>query len=562
MSQAHIDLSPPPPLPAGGLRVIPLGGLGAIGRNMTVFEYDGQLLVVDCGVLFPDVEQPGVDLILPDFGPIRDRLGDVQAIVLTHGHEDHIGAVPYLLAHKPDIPLVGSQFTLALVEAKLAERRLTPYTLTVKEGQREQLGAFGCEFFAVNHSIPDSLAVAIRTGAGLVLHTGDFKLDQLPLDRRITDLAGFARLGHEGVDLLLSDSTNAESPGFVTLEREIGPVLDAIFAKAGGRIIVASFASHVHRVQQVLDSAHEHGRKVALVGRSMVRNMGIARDLGLLRIPGDLVISLDTATELPADRILLMCTGSQGEPMSALGRMATGDHRHIAVEPGDTVVMASSLVPGNETAVYRVINQLARGGATVIHKDVAKVHVSGHAPAGELLYLLNLVHPANLMPVHGEWRHLRAHAQLGVEAGLTPDRIALCEDGDVVDLVDGRATVVGHVKSRYVYVDGITVGDVGETLLTERRILGDGGFIAATVVVDSVTGKVVGGPTVSAKGFSEDPEVFDAVLPLITEALDRAAADDITDPHQLQQVVRRTVGKWVNETYRRRPMIVPTVVEV
>jgi ribonuclease J len=562
MSQAHIDLSPPPPLPAGGLRVIPLGGLGAIGRNMTVFEYDGQLLIVDCGVLFPDVEQPGVDLILPDFGPILDRLGDVQAIVLTHGHEDHIGAVPYLLAHKPDIPLVGSQFTLALVEAKLAERRLTPYTLTVKEGQREQLGAFGCEFFAVNHSIPDSLAVAIRTGAGLVLHTGDFKLDQLPLDRRITDLAGFARLGHEGVDLLLSDSTNAESPGFVTLEREIGPVLDAIFAKAGGRIIVASFASHVHRVQQVLDSAHEHGRKVALVGRSMVRNMGIARDLGLLRIPGDLVISLDTATELPADRILLMCTGSQGEPMSALGRMATGDHRHIAVEPGDTVVMASSLVPGNETAVYRVINQLARGGATVIHKDVAKVHVSGHAPAGELLYLLNLVHPANLMPVHGEWRHLRAHAQLGVEAGLTPDRIALCEDGDVVDLVDGRATVVGHVKSRYVYVDGITVGDVGETLLTERRILGDGGFIAATVVVDSVTGKVVGGPTVSAKGFSEDPEVFDAVLPLITEALDRAAADDITDPHQLQQVVRRTVGKWVNETYRRRPMIVPTVVEV
>jgi ribonuclease J len=562
MSGSRPELGPPPPLPEGGLRVIPLGGLGAIGRNMTVFEHAGKLLVVDCGVLFPDVEQPGVDLILPDFAPILDRLDDVQAIVLTHGHEDHIGAVPYLLAHKPDIPVVGSQFTLALVEAKLAERRLTPYSLTVAEGQREHLGPFDCEFFAVNHSIPDALAVAIRTEAGLVLHTGDFKLDQLPLDRRVTDLAGFARLGDQGVDLLLSDSTNAETPGFVTSEREIGPVLDAIFAKAGGRIIVASFASHVHRVQQVFDSAQEHGRKVALVGRSMVRNMGIARDLGLLRIPGDLVVTLDMATELPADRLVLMCTGSQGEPMSALGRMATGDHRHITVEPGDTVVLASSLVPGNETAVYRVINKLARAGATVIHKDVAKVHVSGHAPAGELLYVLNMVRPANLLPVHGEWRHLRAHAQLGVEAGLEPDNIVLCEDGDVVDLVDGRAGVVGHVKSRYVYVDGLAVGDVGESLLTERRILGDGGFISATVVVDSVTGKVVGGPTVSAKGFSEDPEVFEAVLPLITEALDRAAEDGVTDPHQLQQVVRRTVGRWVNEAYRRRPMIVPTVLEV
>jgi ribonuclease J len=562
MSQPHPELGAPPPLPGGGLRVTPLGGLGAIGRNMTVFEYGGKLLVVDCGVLFPDVEQPGVDLILPDFGSILDRLDDVAAIVLTHGHEDHIGAVPYLLAHKPDLPVVGSQFTLALVEAKLAERRLTPYTLTVREGQRERLGPFECEFFAVNHSIPDALAVAIRTGAGLVLHTGDFKLDQLPLDRRVTDLAGFARLGDEGVDLLLSDSTNAETPGFVTSEREIGPVLDAIFAKAGGRIIVASFASHVHRVQQVFDSAHEHGRKVALVGRSMVRNMGIARDLGLLRIPGDLVVTLDSATDLPSDRIVLMCTGSQGEPMSALGRMATGDHRHITVAPGDTVVLASSLVPGNETAVYRVINRLARAGATVIHKDVAKVHVSGHAPAGELLYVLNMVRPANLMPVHGEWRHLRAHAQLGVEAGLEPDRIVLCEDGDVVDLVDGRASVVGHHRSRYIYVDGLAVGDVGESLLTERRILSDGGFISATVVVDSVTGKVVGGPTVSAKGFSEDPEVFEAVLPLITEALDRAAEDGVADPHQLQQVVRRTVGRWVNETYRRRPMIVPTVVEV
>ncbi len=558
----HPDLDPPGPAPAGSLRITPLGGLGAIGRNMTVFEYDGKLLIVDCGVLFPDVDQPGVDLILPDFTSILGRLDDVQAIVLTHGHEDHIGAIPYLLAHKPDIPLVGSQFTLALVEAKLAERRIEPYTLTVREGGTEAFGPFSCEFLAVNHSIPDALAVAIRTGAGLVVHTGDFKMDQLPVDGRLTDLAGFARLAHDGVDLLMSDSTNAEIPGFVTPEREIGPVLDDIFRAAKGRIIVASFASHVHRVQQVLDAARGHGRKVAFIGRSMVRNMGIARDLGLLRIPGELVVPIDEATTLAADQIVFMSTGSQGEPMSALGRMATGDHRHLTVVPGDTVVLASSLVPGNETAVYRVINQLSRQGAFVIHKDVAKVHVSGHSPAGELLTLLNLVRPGNFMPIHGEWRHLRAHARLAVESGVPPKNVVLAEDGDVIELVDGHARLVGHVKSRYVYVDGLAVGDVGESLLTERRILGDGGFIATTVVVDSVTGKVVGGPTVSAKGFSEDPAVFDPVLPLITEALNRAAADGISDPHQLQQIVRRAVGRWVNDSYRRRPMIVPTVVEV
>jgi ribonuclease J len=562
MTVAHVELDPPPPPGPTTLRVTPLGGLGAIGRNMTLLEFDGKLLVIDCGVLFPDVEQPGVDLILPDFSSLLDRLDRVQAIVLTHGHEDHIGAVPYLLAHKPDIPLVGSKFTLALVEAKLAERRIEPYSLTVREGQTERLGPFECEFFAVNHSIPDALAVAVTTAAGTLLHTGDFKMDQLPLDGRITDLAGFARIGAAGVDLLLSDSTNAEIPGFVTPEREIGPVLERIFGRATGRLIVASFASHVHRVQQVFDAAHTHGRKVALIGRSMVRNMGIARDLGLLRIPQGLVVPIDEAMGLPPDRVVLMSTGSQGEPMSALGRMANGDHRHIVIGEGDTIVLASSLVPGNETAVYRVINQLSRAGAIVVHKDVAKVHVSGHAPAGELLYLLNVVKPRNFIPVHGEWRHLRAHAQLAREAGVPDERVVLCEDGDVVDLVDGEARLVGHIRSRYVYVDGLAIGDVGESLLTERRILGDGGFIAATVVIDSVTGKVVAGPTVSAKGFSDDPAVFNAVLPLVTDALNRAAAEGITDPHQLQQIVRRTIGRWVNDAYRRRPMIVPTVVEV
>ncbi|WP_163507713.1 ribonuclease J [Fodinicola acaciae] len=555
-------LGPPPELPAGALRVIPLGGLGAIGRNMTVFEYGGRLLIVDCGVLFPEADQPGVDLILPDFSAIEHRLDDVEAVVLTHGHEDHIGGVPYLLRLKPDIPLIGSRFTLALVEGKLREHRIQPYSMTVKEGDTEQLGDFACEFFAVNHSIPDALAVAIRTPAGVALHTGDFKMDQLPLDGRLTDIGGFARLGAEGVDLLLSDSTNAEVPGFVTPERQIGPVLDDVFRQARGRIVVASFASHVHRVQQVLDTAAAHGRRVAFVGRSMVRNMGSARDLGLLRIPENLMVPLDEATTLPANQVVFMSTGSQGEPMSALGRMASGDHRHVTIQPDDTVVLASSLVPGNETAVYRVINGLSRLGATVIHKEVAMVHVSGHAPAGELLYLLNVTRPSNVMPVHGEWRHLRAHARLAELSGVPAENVVLAEDGDVVDLVDGVARLVGHVDNEYVYVDGLHVGDVGESSLTERRILGDEGFIAVTVVVDSVTGKVVGGPFVNGRGFSDDPAAFEPVLLLITEALDRAAQDEVSDPHQLQQIVRRTAGKWVSDTYRRRPMIIPTILEV
>jgi ribonuclease J len=556
------DLGVPPELPDGGLRVIPMGGLGAIGRNMTLFEYDGRLLIVDCGVLFPDVEQPGVDLILPDFTMLLDRLDDIEAVVITHGHEDHIGGIPFLLEHKNDIPIVGSKFSVALVEAKLRERRIKPVSVVVAENETLDMGPFTCEFLAVNHSIPDALAVAVRTGAGLVLHTGDFKMDQLPLDGRITDLAGFARLGEQGVDLLLSDSTNAEIPGFVTSERAIGPVLDKLFEDVRGRIIVASFASHVHRVQQVMDAAHLHGRRVAFVGRSMVRNMAIARDLNLLKVPEGLLVSMDEAVRLPGDEIVFMSTGSQGEPMSALGRMASGDHRHIAVEPGDTVILASSLVPGNETAVYGVINRLARTGATVIHKDVAKVHVSGHAPAGELLYVLNVVKPSNMLPVHGEARHLQAHARLAVQSGVPEGQVIVAENGDVIDLVDGLATLVGHIPNKLVYVDGLSVGDVAEPVLNERRILGDGGFVAATVVIDSENGKVVGGPTVSAKGFSNDPKAFDGVLPLISDAMERAAADGVSDPHQLQQIMRRTVGKWVNDTYRRRPMIVPHVLEV
>jgi len=561
MSHPHPGLSYPPQLDPSALRIVALGGLGEVGRNMTVFEFGGRLLIVDCGVLFPEDAQPGVDLILPDFTSIRDRLDDVEAIVLTHGHEDHIGAVPYLLREKSDIPLIGSRLTLALLEAKLREHRIKAYTLEVKEGVKERFGPFECEFLAVNHSIPDALAVAITTPAGVVLHTGDFKMDQMPLDGRLTDLNGFARLGDQGVDLILVDSTNAEVPGFVTSERDLIPALERAFDQAPRRIIVASFASHVHRIQQILDIAHAHGRKAAFVGRSMVRNMGVARDLGYLTIPEGLIVDMAELENLPDDQVVLVCTGSQGEPMAALSRMANRDHQ-IRIGEGDTVILASSLIPGNENAVSRVINGLTRWGATIIHKGNALVHVSGHAAAGELAYVYNIVKPRNVMPVHGEWRHLRANAEIAVRTGVPRDQVVLADDGVVVDLLDGRASIVGVVPCGYVYVDGSSVGDVSETLLKDRRILRDEGFITVIVVVDSDSGKVVSGPEIHARGFSADDSIFEAALPRITEALEKSLADGIGDVHQLQQVVRRSMGKWVNEAHRRRPMIVPVVLEV
>jgi ribonuclease J len=562
MSHPHPELGPPPELPATGLRVIPLGGLGEVGRNMALLEQAGRLLVIDCGVLFPEDHHPGVDLILPDFEPIRDRLGDIEAVVLTHGHEDHIGAVPYLLRERGDLPLVGSRLTLALLDAKLREHRLNEAPRNVvSEGDVLTFGPFELEFVAVNHSIPDSLAVMVRTRAGTILHTGDFKMDQLPLDGRITDLRAFARMGESGVDLFMVDSTNAEVPGFTTSEREITPVLDRVFANNDQRIIVACFASHIHRVQQVMDTAVQHGRKVAYVGRSMLRNMAVARELGYLDVPPNTLVDMKEIGRFRPDEVVIISTGSQGEPLSALARIAQRNHDKVSIEPGDTVVLASSLIPGNENAVYRVINGLTRCGANVVHKGNSLVHVSGHASAGELLYCYNIVRPRNVLPVHGEYRHMIANAELACQTGVPPDRVVVAEDGVVVDLVDGVARISGKVDCGYVFVDGSTVGDITESSLKDRRILGEEGFISVIVVVDSVTGKLVSGPEIHARGFAEDDSVFEEVRPQIEQAVNQAVSEGVDDPYQLQQTIRRRIGRWVNSKHRRRPMIIPVVVE-
>ena len=554
------ELRTPPPLQPGTLRVTPLGGLGDVGRNSASFEIDGEMVLVDCGVLFPEDRHPGVDLILPALDLLSDRLDEIRALVLTHGHEDHIGAVPYLLKQRADIPVYGSKLTLALVASKLKEHRIRGYRLIeVKEGEQHRVGNFELEFFAVNHSIPDGLAVALRTSAGTVLHTGDFKMDQLPLDGRITDLRGFARLADEGVDLFMPDSTNAETPGFTPLEKDIEPSIARVFDQADRKLIVACFASHVHRVQQVLNLAVKHGRKVAYVGRSMVRNMATARDLGYLHVPANVLIEMKDIEKYRDDEVVIISTGSQGEPLAALSRIANREHPVIELGPGDIVLLASSLIPGNENSVYRVINGLTKLGAQVVHKGNAFVHVSGHASAGELLYCYNILKPRNVMPVHGEIRHLIANAKLAISTGVPAENAVVCEDGDVVDLVDGRARKVGRVDASYIFVDGSIVGDITESI-SDRLILGEEGFISVVAVVNLHTRSVIGALDINARGFAEDPSVFDAVREQILADLQQALDDGVDDVYRLQQVIRRTIGAWVSRRLRRRPMIVPVVV--
>ncbi len=554
-----IPLSDPPTLAPDTVRIIPLGGLGDVGRNMAAFEINGEILLIDAGVLFPEEEHPGVDLILPGFDAITDRFDDVVGLVLTHGHEDHIGAVPYLLKTRPDIPVYGSRLTLAFVQGKLREHRINaPELIEVGEGQRLKIGQeFDAEFVAVNHSIPDSLAVFLRTSGGTILHTGDFKMDQLPLDHRLTDLRAFARFGEEGVDLFMVDSTNAEVPGFTTGELDVEPALRRVFDKAQGKIVVACFASHVHRVQQVMRQAESHGRSVVYVGRSMVRNMGIARDLGFLRVPAGTLADLSDIDDIPESRLVIVCTGSQGEPLSALARMASQSHPTIKIGPSDTILLASSLIPGNENAVYRVINGLVKLGAAVVHKGNALVHVSGHASSGELLYCYNLIQPRSVLPVHGEPRHLIANGALARATGV--ENVLPVSDGTVIDLRDHVARVTGRVDASYILVDGTSVGSVSEESLADRRILGSEGFITIIAVINADAAKVVS-VEIQARGFLDSDEIFAEVKPQILANLESALAEKVTDTYLLQQVIRRTIGRWVATTLRSRPMIQPVVV--
>ena len=552
----------PPKYRKGSMRIVPLGGLGEIGRNMNVIEYNGHILLIDCGVLFPEEEQPGVDLILPDFNYIKDRLDKVDALVLTHGHEDHIGGVPYLLKMRPDIPLIGSKLTLGFVEAKCREHRIEPVMTQVEGRDKLKVGPFNLEFVSVTHSIPDALAVCVRTPAGSLIDTGDIKLDQLPLDHRVTDLVEFGKLGEQGIDLLMMDSTNAEVPGFVKPETSIGPALDQVFATATRKIIVASFSSHVHRVQQVVDAAHKYGRKVVFVGRSMVRNMAIAADLGYLHLPEDTVIDVKKAKDYPDNKLVYMCTGSQGEPMAALGRIADGNHRDITINEFDTVILASSLIPGNEHGVYKVINTLVQLGARVVNRDNAAVHVSGHCNEGELLYMYNIVKPRNAMPIHGENRHLVANGLIAVKTGIEPENVVLAEDGDVVDLYHGKAAIVGSVPCGYIYVDGDSVGELTDEELEKRRILGTEGFVSCFAVVDTDAAEVVSGPKVYLNAVAEDESEFEKVRHQIVEQLRDAMMTGTKDTHKLQQIMRRTLGGWVSRELKRKPMIVPVVADV
>jgi ribonuclease J len=553
-----------PPAAPGAVRIAFLGGLGEIGRNCAVVELDGARLLVDCGLAFPDADQPGVDIILPDFAWLAEEPERVVGVVLTHAHEDHMGALPYFLRDF-DVPVYGTRLSLSMLAAKLEEHELAPSLVEIAPGERTTLGPFDLELFAMSHSIPDGVAVALRTPAGTIVHTGDFKMDLTPIDGRPTDLGGLARLAAGGIDLLLSDSTNADQPGFIPSEVEVGRALEDIFGAARRRIVVACFASHVHRVQQIFDAAARLGRQVALVGRSMVRNMRVAMDLGYLRAPPGLLVPVEDLNRLDPAATVVLSTGSQGEPYSALTLMAGRDHKWVRIEPGDTVVLSSSLIPGNEAAVYRTINDLARLGADVYHKGNARVHVSGHAAQGELTLLLTTLRPRNFLPVHGEYRHLAQHARLAEAVGVPRERILVCEDGDVIELAGGVASRVGEVRAGMVFVDGLGVGDVGDAVLRDRRKLGGEGFVHVLVTIESQTGKVLAGPDIVTRGFVYEPESGDLIEEAkarVLDALERCASDGVTDPMILKQHMRSTASALFKERTQRRPVIIPTVMEV
>ena len=549
------------------LRVIPLGGLDGIGKNMTVLELGNDMIVIDAGLMFPDEDHPGIDLILPDYSYILQRKEKLRGIIITHGHEDHTGALPYLLKDLgAPVPVLGTRLTLGIVAGKLEEHRIKkPKLREIKAGSHLNLGMFSLDFFAVNHSIPDGVAVYVRTPVGTVLHTGDFKLDQTPIDGRFTDFAGFARAAKQGVTLMLSDSTGAENSGHTPSEAEVGVELRRIFAAAEQRIIVASFASHVHRVQQVCDAAVANGRKVVVTGRSMINITKIARDLGYLHIDDDDIVDAYAMGNMPADKVVVLCTGSQGEPLSALARIANGDHKTVQIQEGDTVVISASPVPGNEKAVSRVMNRLYRAGAHVVHKGMARIHVSGHGSAEELKLMLNLVSPDNFVPVHGEMRHLHAHAELAKAVGIPEQNVFILDNGDCLEIDEAGVHRGQRVNSGVIYVDGLAVGDLGQVVLRDRQALSSDGFALIVVAVDSHTGAIVGDPEFVTRGLVLGPDTTEAlkgVRTRIEKVLKKTSGEGATDEAVIKKALHDAVSQYIWETARRRPMIIPVVMEV
>lgn len=549
------------------LRVIPLGGLGAIGRNMTVVEYDDAMIIIDAGLMFPDEEMLGIDLVLPDFQYVLEQRDKALAVVLTHGHEDHVGALPYLLRQLPDLPVYGTRLTLGLVNGKLGEHGLQGRVVTheVEAGERLTLGPFVVEFLQVCHSIPDGVALAIHTPLGVVVHSGDFKLDQTPVDCRVTALHRFGELGQEGVLVLLSDSTNADTPGFTEPERMVGRSLESIFAQAPGRIIVASFASHIHRIQQVFDTAAQFGRSVAVVGRSMTKNINIASNLGYLDIPAGTLIRPSDIVEIPADRLAIISTGSQGEPMSALARMAARDHHLLHITPGDTVVISARPVPGNERSVSRTINRLFAAGAEVVYGPAAQVHVSGHAAAEELKMLLNLVRPRYFIPVHGEYRHLHFHAKLAMSTGVPRENVFIMENGDVLELDEAGARMGERVQAGMVYVDGLAIGDFRDVVLRDRHHLSTDGIVIAVVTVRTQDAALATEPEVLFRGFvhsGDMDELAQEARARLVAALHADEVQQVTDSSILKAHVHDTLQRFLYKETRRRPMVMPVIVEV